>query len=105
MNFVLLPVFPFFSQVKFLVFCHHSVIMDALENKLISIGAGHIRIDGKTRADHRQALASQFQADPRIRVALLSITAAGTGLTLTSADTVVFAELYWTPGALLQVDY
>jgi SNF2 family DNA or RNA helicase len=43
-----------------------------------------------------------FQDDERVMVALLSITAAGVGLTLTAASTVVFAELHWTPGMMAQ---
>jgi hypothetical protein len=39
----------------------------------------------------------------QVRVALISINAGGQGLTLTAADKVVFAELFWTPGSLLQV--
>lgn len=39
-----------------------------------------------------------FQLKDNVRVAVLSITAANTGLTLTSANLVVFAELFWNPG-------
>jgi SNF2 family DNA or RNA helicase len=58
----------------------------------------YIRIDGSTSPEDRQYAVEQFQASPDILVAVLSITAANSGLTLTAACLVVFAELYWNPG-------
>ena len=42
-----------------------------------------IKIDGDTAAHKRQALVDSFQLQQDIRVAVLSIRAAGVGLTLT----------------------
>eukprot|EP01126_Amoeba_proteus_P050619 TRINITY_DN599_c0_g1_i15.p1 TRINITY_DN599_c0_g1~~TRINITY_DN599_c0_g1_i15.p1 ORF type:complete len:249 (+),score=71.85 TRINITY_DN599_c0_g1_i15:428-1174(+) len=45
-----------------------------------------------------------FQEDLDCKVALLSLMAAGVGLTLTSASLVIFAEMYWSPGVLVQAE-
>merc|ERR1712060_894946 len=52
----------------------------------------------------RHELVKQFQEDPKCRIALLSITACGEGLTFTAAGLVIFAELYWVPGAIEQAE-
>ena len=93
------------SGEKFLIFGHHIDVLDGIqdcvENKCKT---GFIRIDGKTESNNRQLLVNKFQNNDNIRIGILSITAAGTGLTLTAATSVVFAELYWGPTALLQCE-
>jgi len=105
---------------KAVVFAHHQFMLDALHAALgarvtargggragahLCSGAARrvqglrtVRVDGATSSATRQALCAQFQTRDEVRAALLSITAAGTGLTLTAASLVVFAELFWNPG-------
>lgn len=90
---------------KFIVFVHHAEVMDRLDEYVSTkLRLGRIRIDGNTAQGARQSLCREFQEHQTCRVALLSITAAGVGLTLTKATVVLFAELYWNPGSLLQAE-
>ncbi len=73
-------------------------------NGSVDCGWNYVRIDGRTSAKKRQSSVDQFQSDPRTQVALLSLTAAGVGITLTSADRIIFVELYWTPAQLMQAE-
>lgn len=93
------------SDTKLLVFAHHKDVLDGFEGFLLKQNVGCIRIDGSTDQAKRAGLVEAFQSDTSdCRVALLSITAAGTGLTLTAARSVVFAELHWVPGQLRQCE-
>lgn len=82
---------------KFLVFAHHITVMNCIAKALEGLedypAVGFIRIDGTTDSQDRRDLCNAFRNDPRRRVALLSITAAGVGLDFSSASVVVFAEL------------
>lgn len=89
---------------KVLVFAHHSAVLDGVEASLNKQGSRYVRIDGGVVGSQRQELVDIFQTKPDVRVALLSITACGQGITLTAASQVVFAELYWNPGSLLQAE-
>lgn len=42
-------------------------------------------------------LVENFQTKQSCRAAVLSITSANAGITLTAAQLVIFAELHWTP--------
>jgi SWI/SNF-related matrix-associated actin-dependent regulator 1 of chromatin subfamily A len=66
-------------------------VLDEIESFLSKKGIVSIRIDGSTASEDRFDRVAQFQSKPNIRAAVLSITAAGVGLTLTEASTVIFA--------------
>ena len=89
---------------KFIVFAHHHEMMDCIEETLNKLRVQFIRIDGSTDGKIRQTLVHQFQNRTTCRVALLSVTASGTGITLNAASSVIFAELYWTPATLQQAE-
>ncbi|CAL1546880.1 unnamed protein product [Lymnaea stagnalis] len=92
------------EELKFLVFAYHHDMMNGVQQTLWEKKVKFVRIDGTTKSLDRQAYVTQFQSDPQTRVAILSILAAGVGLTFTSAKLVVFAELYWTPGVMVQCE-
>lgn len=54
-------------------------------------------LTGDTPANERQSVVDRFQDDPRVRVFIGQIQAAGTGITLTAASDVVFVESSWVP--------
>ena len=88
---------------KICIFAHHKAVLDAIESEALKI-SNYIRIDGSTMPKSRQSKINLFQRNPRIRVALLGVTAAGVAVTLTAASTVWFAELFWTPAVLIQAE-
>ncbi|KVH96404.1 HARP domain-containing protein [Cynara cardunculus var. scolymus] len=89
---------------KFIVFAHHQPMIDSIHQFLLRKKVGCIRIDGGTPAGSRQSLVTDFQDKDAIKAAVLSIKAGGVGLTLTAASTVIFAELSWTPGDIIQAE-
>ncbi|GMH90489.1 hypothetical protein TrVE_jg4166 [Triparma verrucosa] len=92
------------SPSKIIVFAHHQAVLDAVEKRCRSESYRYIRIDGKTSPLKRTEMTSKYQDDPKVTVAILSITAAGVAITLTAAHRVIFAELFWTPGLMLQAE-
>jgi SWI/SNF-related matrix-associated actin-dependent regulator of chromatin subfamily A-like protein 1 len=89
---------------KLLIFGHHRPLLDKLQEHISSLEVEFIRIDGRTSSKERQARVQTFQNSSTCRVGILSITAAGVALTLTAAATVYFAEIFWTPGSLIQAE-
>ena len=95
------------SSQKLVVFAHHKDVMDCLQDAVAKEFKGRLgmmRIDGSVSPLERSSRVKQFQTNKSVRLALLSMTAAGVGLTLTAASNIIFAELHWTPGVLAQAE-
>lgn len=82
------------STEKIVVFGHHKDVLTQIRlavNKITNVAC----ITGETT--DRDAEVQKFQNDPKCRVFIGNIQAAGTGLTLTAASNLVFAEYSWVP--------
>ncbi|CAH2093173.1 unnamed protein product [Euphydryas editha] len=79
-------------------------MIDAICSTLDEMNTNYIRIVGSTPTNIRAELVERFQHAAACRCGVLSVTAAGAGLTLTAAALVLFAELHWNPGILTQAE-
>jgi len=89
------------SENKIIVFAWNRKVMEQIERANIRYGV--VRIDGSTPATDRGQIIDEFQnGSPRIFLG--QTVAAGTGLTLTAASVVIFAQPSWTPAELEQAE-
>lgn len=108
---------------KIIIFGHHADFLNKVEDSINKINSdiekknsrikededkiiplGLMRIDGKTSKEKRFQNQNEFQQNPNCNIALLSINAANSGLTLTSSNVVIMGELPWTPGVSRQAE-
>jgi len=86
---------------KVVVMAHHLDVIAAIVNHF---GNKAVKLTGDDSKEARQEAVDAFQNRDDIRVFVGSIKAAGVGLTLTAASTMVFAELDWVPGNVSQAE-
>src|SRR5690606_10481981 len=84
---------------RILVFSQFTQMLDLIERGLAELGIASSMLTGST-AD-RQARCDEFESG-KTDVFLISLKAGGTGLNLTSADTVVHYDPWWNPAARCQ---
>jgi SWI/SNF-related matrix-associated actin-dependent regulator 1 of chromatin subfamily A len=87
------------NDQKIILFCTHKTIVNQLMERFGKIA---VKIDGSVPTNKRQQVVDKFQNDPKIKIFIGNIDAAGVGLTLTAASNVAFLEFPWTPGKLNQ---
>jgi len=88
-----------YPDEKIVLFAVHRKMIEALERRT---KAKSVIIDGSVTGRKRKAAVDQFQQDGKTRVLIGNIQAAGVGITLTAASTLVFCELDWVPSNHVQ---
>ncbi|KAL0045771.1 hypothetical protein WJX82_003975 [Trebouxia sp. C0006] len=85
-----------------LVFSHSVRMLDIIEHLVIMTGYVYMRLDGSTKQQDRQTQVDQFNNSASVFLFLISTTAGGLGLNLTSANRVVIVDPSWNPAHDLQ---
>lgn len=88
------------SGHKVLLFSQFTSILAIIEAFLKEHNIKYEYLDGSTR--NRQDHVDNFNNDATIPIFLLSLKAGGTGLNLTSADTVIIYDPWWNPATEMQ---
>jgi SNF2 family DNA or RNA helicase len=85
------------------VFAHHRDVIDALEKHF---GDSAVVVHGSTphRGPRSREEAVRAFQEGRKKIFIGQTRAAGVGLTLTAASTIVFVEIDWVPGVLTQCE-
>ena len=79
-----------------------AVHKEVIKEILTRVHQKSVVIDGSVTGMLRHEAVLQFQKDPHTLLAVCNIKAAGVGINLTAAATLMFVELWWNPAALLQ---
>ena len=75
---------------KVIVFTNFTMSLDMIYEKY---GKKAVVLDGRMSKDRRQQSVDRFQNEDKVKVFIGNIKAAGVGITLTAADTVIFNDL------------
>ena len=82
---------------KILIFSQFTTVLKNLGAKLNKNKISYYYLDGSTKAMDRMSLVNDFNNNDEVKVFLISLKAGGTGLNLTSANTVIHFDPWWNP--------
>lgn len=84
---------------KLLIFSQFTSMLALIKERLQKKGIPTYEIIGQTPKAERLKRVNDFNANDDVKVFLISLKAGGTGLNLTSADTVLFFDPWWNAAA------
>ena len=82
---------------KILIFSQFTSVLNSLGEKLSKNKISYYYLDGSTKSMDRINLVNDFNNNEDVKVFLISLKAGGTGLNLTSANTVIHFDPWWNP--------
>jgi SWI/SNF-related matrix-associated actin-dependent regulator 1 of chromatin subfamily A len=86
---------------KVIIFCNFT---DSLNKITEHFGKAAVKLDGSMSKPERQHSVDQFQENPKVKVFVGNIKAAGVGITLTSAEAVIMNDLSFLPSDHAQAE-
>jgi SWI/SNF-related matrix-associated actin-dependent regulator 1 of chromatin subfamily A len=86
---------------KVIIFCNFT---DSLNKIAEHFGKSAVKLDGSMTKHERQNSVDQFQDNPKVKVFVGNIKAAGVGITLTSAEAVIMNDLSFLPSDHAQAE-
>ena len=86
---------------KVIIFCNFT---DSLNKITEHFGKSAVKLDGSMSKHERQFSVDQFQENDKVKVFVGNIKAAGVGITLTSAEAVIFNDLSFLPSDHAQAE-
>jgi SWI/SNF-related matrix-associated actin-dependent regulator 1 of chromatin subfamily A len=86
---------------KVIIFCNFT---DSLNKITEHFGKTAVKLDGSMSKTSRQFSVDQFQENPKVKVFVGNIKAAGVGITLTAAEAVVMNDLSFLPSDHAQAE-
>jgi len=86
---------------KVIIFCNFT---DSLNKITEHFGKTAVKLDGSMSKAERQFSVDQFQENPKVKVFVGNIKAAGVGITLTAAEAVVMNDLSFLPSDHAQAE-
>jgi SWI/SNF-related matrix-associated actin-dependent regulator 1 of chromatin subfamily A len=84
------------SESKIVIMGWHREVLTQLAQKLAKFNP--VVVMGGTTPAGRVEAVDRFQNDPNVRLFIGNIASAGTSITLTAANRLIFAEASWVPG-------